>query len=128
MIMITIRYEKALDCSQLSQDLMQLPFADFTAIGERGINLSGGQKARVSILRAIYNKSNLYIFDDTLSSVDMHVSKAIFNSAILTLLKDTTRIFVLSSNYHLLSQFDNIIVMSGYNYTYHYYFHYYYHS
>ena len=105
-------YENALDCSQLSQDLLQLPYADFTQIGERGINLSGGQKARVSICRSLYDRSATYIFDDTLSSVDMHVSKAIFEYAIMKSLKYSTRIMALSSNYHLLPQFDNIIVIS----------------
>lgn len=107
------KYILAIDASQLSNDLVMLPSADFTVIGERGINLSGGQKARVNIARAVYAKDDvdLIIFDDPLAAVDAHVGKAIFEDAILETLKDKARVVVFSSNYHFLSHFDKIIVV-----------------
>ena len=107
------KYVAAIDASQLSNDLVMLPSADFTAIGERGINLSGGQKARVNIARALYAKDDvdLVVFDDPLAAVDAHVGKAIFEQAILHSLEDKARVVVFSSNYHFLSKFDKIIVV-----------------
>ena len=44
-------------------------------IGEKGINLSGGQKARVGLARAIYDDGDIYLFDDIISAVDAKVGK-----------------------------------------------------
>ena len=46
-------------------------------IGEKGVNLSGGQKARISIARAIYSNSDIFLLDDPISAVDIHVGKFI---------------------------------------------------
>jgi ABC-type multidrug transport system fused ATPase/permease subunit len=109
------KYIEAIDASQLTNDLIMLPSADFTVIGERGINLSGGQKARVNIARSLYAKDDvdLVIFDDPLAAVDAHVGKAIFEEAILHTLHDKARVVVFSSNYHLLPHFDKIIVVGN---------------
>ncbi len=77
-------YCEAMDASQLSKDVLVLSHADMTFIGERGLNLSSGQKAHVNIARALYakNSSDMYIFDDSLASVDVHVGRALFDEAI----------------------------------------------
>ena len=68
----------------------------------------------MSIAHALYNKNaDLFIFDDSLASVDVHVSGAIFDDAILGMLKDKTRIIVLSSNYHFLPHFDRVIIVQN---------------
>lgn len=59
---------------------------DNTVIGEKGINLSGGQKARISLARAVYSQADLYLLDDPLSAVDSKVSKLIFQKVIKNLL------------------------------------------
>ena len=52
---------------------------DLTLVGERGVTLSGGQKARVSLARAIYHDADIYLLDDPLSAVDIAVAKHIFS-------------------------------------------------
>ncbi len=52
---------------------------DLTLVGERGVTLSGGQKARVSLARAIYHQADIYLLDDPLSAVDTAVAKHLFD-------------------------------------------------
>ncbi len=68
-------------CS-LEADLAVLPAGRHTEIGERGVNLSGGQKARVSMARAMYADTDFIIMDDPLSAVDVHVGRHMFNQCI----------------------------------------------
>ncbi|KAF0709173.1 hypothetical protein As57867_006048, partial [Aphanomyces stellatus] len=89
-----------------------LPEGDATEIGERGINLSGGQKARVSLARAMYcRRANVYLLDDPLSALDVHVANAVFDQCVEGLLRDKTTVLVLNSHYHFLPRADRIIVM-----------------
>ncbi|GAB6029962.1 Multidrug resistance-associated protein 1 [Chamberlinius hualienensis] len=90
------RYEKVLEACAMLPDLEILPAGDMTEIGEKGINLSGGQKQRVSLARAVYTNADLYLMDDTLSAVDNHVGKHIFEEVIGPhgILKQKTRILV----------------------------------
>jgi ABC-type multidrug transport system ATPase subunit len=71
-----------------------LPAGDLTEIGEKGINLSGGQKARISLARAVYQDADVYLLDDPLSAVDVHVSKHLFEECIQGYLAHKTRILV----------------------------------
>ena len=79
---------------QLESDLAIMPAGDFTEIGEKGINLSGGQKARVSLARAVYQEADVIMMDDPISALDANVRKAIFKQVFQNLLKDKTRILV----------------------------------
>ena len=65
-----------------------------TIIGERGVNVSGGQKARISLARAVYSDADIYLLDDPLSAVDTHVANGIFNECILGALKNKCVILV----------------------------------
>uniref|UniRef100_A0A8B9QDR9 Multidrug resistance-associated protein 1 n=1 Tax=Apteryx owenii TaxID=8824 RepID=A0A8B9QDR9_APTOW len=105
-------YEQVLKSCALLPDLEQLPNGDQTEIGERGVNISGGQKQRVSLARAVYSNADLYLLDDPLSAVDVHVGKHLFEKLIgpSGLLKSKTRILV-THNLTLLPQTDLIIVM-----------------
>ena len=55
------------------------PNGENTLIGDKGVNLSGGQRARINLARAIYNDPDIYLFDDPLSAVDASVAKHLFD-------------------------------------------------
>jgi ATP-binding cassette subfamily C (CFTR/MRP) protein 4 len=76
------RYQEVVKHCALATDFQQLQHADKTFIGERGSGLSGGQRARVSLARAVYKPADIFIFDDVLSAVDAHVGQHIFNECI----------------------------------------------
>ena len=101
-------YDKVIDACALRPDLDMLPNSDLTEIGERGITVSGGQKQRLNIARAIYFNSDLVLMDDPLSAVDAHVGRHIFDKAICGLLKDKCRILA-THQLHVLSRCDRII-------------------
>ncbi|CAD8100101.1 unnamed protein product [Paramecium sonneborni] len=77
-----VLYLKVLEVSCLDQDVLSFRQGDKTEIGEKGANLSGGQRARLSLARALYSQADLYLFDDPLSAVDSKVAGKIFDSAI----------------------------------------------
>lgn len=68
-------YEAVLSACQLDSDIERFPDHDLTLVGEKGISLSGGQKARVSLARALYSAADIYILDDVLAAVDNHVGQ-----------------------------------------------------
>lgn len=105
------RYNNVLRCCALLDDIAVLPAGDKTEIGERGINLSGGQKARVALARAMYAKeTKLLLMDDPLSAVDSHVSQQLFKEAITgEICKGMTRILV-THHVHVLSNCDKVII------------------
>uniref|UniRef100_A0A8D2DCB9 Uncharacterized protein n=1 Tax=Sciurus vulgaris TaxID=55149 RepID=A0A8D2DCB9_SCIVU len=107
-------YERILEACALLPDLEQLPNGDQTEIGERGVNISGGQKQRVSLARAVYSGADIYLLDDPLSAVDVHVGKQLFEKVIGSsgLLKNKTRILV-THNLTLLPHMDLIVVMES---------------
>ena len=65
-----------------------------TVIGERGVNISGGQKARISLARAVYSDADIYLLDDPLSAVDPEVANAIFKDCVTGILADKIVILV----------------------------------
>jgi ATP-binding cassette subfamily C (CFTR/MRP) protein 1 len=68
-------YDKTVKACALAEDFAQLPDGDETEVGERGISLSGGQKARLTLARAVYARADVYLLDDCLSAVDQHVGR-----------------------------------------------------
>lgn len=105
-----MRYSKVLKACALIPDIAALPGGDRTEIGEKGINLSGGQKARIGLARAVYSDRDIYLLDDPLASVDNHVAKHLFHKCFLEALSGKTRILVTHST-HFLHLVDRIIVM-----------------
>ena len=72
------KYVETLLACQLEPDLKEMSAGDLSEIGEKGINLSGGQKARLSLARACYKSSDIVLMDDPISALDAHVRKQIF--------------------------------------------------
>ncbi|UZJ51666.1 hypothetical protein CBS101457_000986 [Exobasidium rhododendri] len=105
------RYWEIIKICELESDLVILPQGDFTEIGEKGTSLSGGQKARVGLARALYFDASTYMLDDPLSAVDPHVGKALFNNAILGLKAQGKTILLATHAIHVLPQTDRIITM-----------------
>ncbi|CAF4607105.1 unnamed protein product, partial [Rotaria sp. Silwood2] len=75
-------------------DFVQLSHGENTLVGDQGVMLSGGQKARVNIARALYRDADIYLLDDPLSAVDAKVSKHLFDKSIKNYLRDKIRILV----------------------------------
>lgn len=92
-------YEKTVKACALLDDFAQLPDGDETVVGERGISLSGGQKARVALARAVYARADVYLLDDILSAVDSHVGRHIIDNVLgpRGLLASKTRILATNS-------------------------------
>jgi ABC-type bacteriocin/lantibiotic exporter with double-glycine peptidase domain len=67
-----------LQACELIRDLEILPSGDMTEIGEMGINLSGGQKARVALARAVYANTDILLMDDPISALDSDVRNKVF--------------------------------------------------
>nr|CAD7259046.1 unnamed protein product [Timema shepardi] len=106
------RYDEVLRVCALLPDLEQFPQRDLTLVGERGSSLSGGQKARVNLARAVYNEADVYLLDDPLSAVDTHVGKHLFNECINSYLKHKTRILV-THQLQYLKDADTIIILNN---------------
>ncbi|KAJ7737145.1 multidrug resistance-associated ABC transporter [Mycena maculata] len=77
-----MRYRLTLETCALMSDLEILEDGDDSEIGEHGINLSGGQKARVSLARAVYSRASLLLLDDVLSAVDAHTAHHIYHKCL----------------------------------------------
>jgi len=86
------KYDKVVNACALIEDFLQLPDSDLSIVGDRGVTLSGGQKARISLARAVYRDADIYLFDDPLSAVDTKVGRHIFEHCMNGILKDKIRI------------------------------------
>lgn len=101
----------------LLQDLDSFPARDLTEIGERGVNLSGGQKARLSLARSVYfttssGSGGMVVMDDPLSAVDAHVGKRLWKDCVLKELRRQTRV-IATHQLHVLPDVDYVICMKG---------------
>lgn len=72
-------HEKVLNVCQLITDIERFSLGDNTVVGDMGYTLSGGQKARIALARAVYSEADVYYIDDVLSAVDNHVGKKLFS-------------------------------------------------
>ncbi|RKL01801.1 ATP-dependent bile acid permease [Fusarium oxysporum] len=89
------RYNQVVDVCALKKDLQILTDGDKTELGANGINLSGGQKWRVTLARAIYSRADILVMDDVFSAVDAHVGRHIFEKCVTgDICKGRTRILV----------------------------------
>ncbi|XP_034411150.1 multidrug resistance-associated protein 4-like isoform X3 [Cyclopterus lumpus] len=105
------KYERVLQACALKRDLELLPDGDLTLIGDRGATLSGGQRARVNLARAVYQDADIYLLDDPLSAVDAEVGRHLFEKCICGLLKNKSRILV-THQLQYLKAADQIVVLN----------------
>ncbi|KAJ3652865.1 hypothetical protein Zmor_018795, partial [Zophobas morio] len=104
------KYLKVLRMCALEHDISRLPHGDNTLVGERGTSLSGGQKARVSLARAVYKDADIYLLDDPLAAVDASVAQTIFTHCFLNHLKNKSIILV-THQLKFLKNVDRIYVL-----------------
>uniref|UniRef100_A0A8D3BPW0 Multidrug resistance-associated protein 4 n=1 Tax=Scophthalmus maximus TaxID=52904 RepID=A0A8D3BPW0_SCOMX len=104
------KYERVLRACALKRDMDLLPGGDLAMVGDRGTNLSGGQKARVSLARSVYQDADIYLLDDPLSAVDAEVGRHLFEECICGLLRKKPRILV-THQLQYLKAADHIVVL-----------------
>ena len=104
------KYNKIVVVCDLVKDLTSFPKRDLTEIGQRGIILSGGQRARVSLARAIYSDADIYLLDDPLSAVDAKVGRHLFERCIKEFLAGRVRILV-THQLQFLQNADSVLML-----------------
>ena len=104
------KYNRVIEACALTEDIQRFSDYDQTVVGERGEVLSGGQKARVSLARAVYADADLYLLDDPLSAVDFKVGQHIFETCIKDLLGDKMRVLTSHQEQHM-KEADQVIVL-----------------
>ncbi|XP_034417448.1 multidrug resistance-associated protein 4-like [Cyclopterus lumpus] len=104
------KYDRVLRACALKRDMDLLPGGDLAMVGDRGANLSGGQKSRVSLARAVYQDADIYLLDDPLSAVDAEVGRHLFEECICGLLRKKPRILV-THQLQYLKAADQIVVL-----------------
>lgn len=110
------RYDEVVEACALKQDFAMFEYGDQTLIGERGSSLSGGQKARVSLARALYRKADLYLLDDPLSAVDAHVGKHLFERCISNkgfLGRQNAAVILVTHQVHFLQKANWAVIMKN---------------
>uniref|UniRef100_A0A1Y1K348 Multidrug resistance-associated protein lethal(2)03659 n=4 Tax=Photinus pyralis TaxID=7054 RepID=A0A1Y1K348_PHOPY len=107
-----IRYKTVVDKCALRRDFTLLSNSDKTVVGERGASLSGGQRARINLARAVYKRADIYLLDDPLSAVDPDVGKQLFKSCIKEFLRHKTVILV-THQLQYLQDVDHIIIIDN---------------
>ncbi|XP_015446388.1 multidrug resistance-associated protein 4 isoform X3 [Pteropus alecto] len=107
------RYEKVIQACALKKDLELLENGDLTMIGDRGTTLSGGQKARVNLARAVYQDADIYLLDDPLSAVDAEVGKHLFQLCICQTLHEKITILVTHQLQYLKAASQILILKDG---------------
>lgn len=105
------RYNEVISVCCLWRDINLLPEGDETLVGPKGVSLSGGQKARLSLARCVYSRADIYLLDDPLSAVDAKVAKHIFSKCIRDFLSDKI-VLLATHQVQFSSQANKIIVLN----------------
>ncbi|KAJ3270847.1 hypothetical protein HDV01_007396 [Terramyces sp. JEL0728] len=104
------KLDRVVAVSGLESDLKVLADGIKTEIGENGVNLSGGQKARVSLARSLYSDADIYLMDDPIAALDAQVGRHVFSKAVKGYLADRT-VLLATHQLHYLQEVDEIIVL-----------------
>lgn len=106
------RYKKVVKRCSLERDFSLFPYGDKTIVGERGVSLSGGQRARINLARAVYKDADVYLLDDPLSAVDTHVGKELFEKCITGFLREKT-VILITHQIQYLKEVDHLIILNN---------------
>ncbi|XP_016052415.1 PREDICTED: cystic fibrosis transmembrane conductance regulator [Miniopterus natalensis] len=112
------RYRSVIKACQLEEDISKFAEKDNIVLGEGGITLSGGQRARISLARAVYKDADLYLLDSPFGYLDVLTEKEIFESCVCKLMANKTRILVTSKMEHLKKADKILILHEGKSYFY----------
>lgn len=108
------RYARVLDACALRADLAHLPRGDLTDVGENGTELSGGQKARVALARAIYSRARVLLLDDVLSAVDAHTAQHLAEHLLGSALLDGRTTLLVSHHVPLVApRMDQVVCLDA---------------
>ncbi|EUC62287.1 P-loop nucleoside triphosphate hydrolase, partial [Rhizoctonia solani AG-3 Rhs1AP] len=107
------RYKKVISQCGLERDLTLFDAGDQTEVGEKGMTLSGGQKARVSLARAIYSKAEIIILDDVLSALDVHTSRWIVDNCFRGDLVTGRTMIIVTHNVAMVSEVAEFVISLG---------------
>ncbi|XP_066561240.1 cystic fibrosis transmembrane conductance regulator [Amia ocellicauda] len=112
------RYTSVVKACQLEEDLAILPDKDKTFLGEGGVTLSGGQRARIGLARAVYKDADVYLLDSPFTHLDIATEKEIFERCLCKLMAKKTRIVVTSKLDHLKKADKILLLHNGTSYFY----------
>ncbi|CDO74329.1 hypothetical protein BN946_scf184850.g1 [Trametes cinnabarina] len=107
------RYNKVLYQCALKRDLSLFDAGDETEVGEKGITLSGGQKARITLARAVYSKAEILLLDDILAALDVHTSRWIVDKCLRGDLLQGRTIILVTHNVAMVSPIAHFVVDMG---------------
>ncbi|KAF4617299.1 hypothetical protein D9613_006273 [Agrocybe pediades] len=109
------RYKKVIKQCALERDLELFEAGDNTEVGEKGLTLSGGQKARVTLARAVYSSAEIILLDDILAALDVHTSKAIVADCLQGELIRGRTVLLVTHNVALTSSIADHVISIGSN-------------
>uniref|UniRef100_A0A4W5PKP4 ATP-binding cassette sub-family B member 6 n=1 Tax=Hucho hucho TaxID=62062 RepID=A0A4W5PKP4_9TELE len=105
-------YQAVVEACALTDDINILPNGDRTEVGENGVNLSGGQKARLALARAVYMEKDIFLLDDPLAAVDTDVAHHLMERCIMGILRSKTRILC-THRIEFVDKADVVILMDN---------------
>ncbi|TCD66627.1 hypothetical protein EIP91_001094 [Steccherinum ochraceum] len=109
------RYNKVIEQCGLKRDLMLFEAGDQTEVGEKGLTLSGGQKARITLARAVYSKAEILLLDDVLAALDVHTAKWIVDKCFQGDLIRGRTVLLVTHNVAMTSSIADFIISMGTN-------------
>ncbi|TBU53541.1 hypothetical protein BD310DRAFT_937787 [Dichomitus squalens] len=107
------RYNKVLEQCALKRDLSLFDAGDLTEVGEKGLTLSGGQKARITLARAVYSKAEILLLDDVLAALDVHTARWIVDKCFKGDLLRGRTVILVTHNVAITSPIADFVVSLG---------------